>query len=115
MVRKWMWPRTTMAALGGKMTACNLKYIFIFNYFWPTGSLWLRTGFLLSWLPAVHCSGFSGCRAQAPEYRLPTAVHRLSCSAVCRIFPEQRLHWCSLHCNMESQPLDHQGSPIMQF
>ena len=29
----------------------------------------------------------------------------------CRIFPEQGLNLCPLHWQVDSQPLDHQGSP----
>ena len=38
-------------------------------------------------------------------------MHGLSCSAACRIFPNQRLHWCSLHCNMHSQHAFSTGPP----
>ena len=38
-------------------------------------------------------------------------THGLSCSEACGIFPDQGLNWCPLHCKVDSQPLDHQGSP----
>ena len=38
-------------------------------------------------------------------------AHRPSCSAACRIFPDQGLNPCALHWQADSQPLCHQGSP----
>ena len=38
--------------------------------------------------------------------------HRLSCSRVYGIFPDQGLNPRSLHWQEHSQPLDHQGSPL---
>ena len=35
----------------------------------------------------------------------------LSCPTACGIFPDQGLNPCPLHWQVESQPLDHQGSP----
>ena len=35
-------------------------------------------------------------------------AHVLSCSAACGILPDQ----CLLHCQADSQPLRHQGSPV---
>ena len=37
--------------------------------------------------------------------------HGLSCSAACRIFPDQGSNLCPLHWQADSQPLRHQGSP----
>ena len=54
---------------------------------------------------ASHRGGFSCCRAQAPERRSS------SCSTACEIFPDQVLNLCPLHQQVDSQPLDHQGSP----
>ena len=39
-------------------------------------------------------------------------AHRLSCSAVCGILPDQGSNQCPLHRQADSQPLCHQGSPI---
>ena len=39
-------------------------------------------------------------------------AHRLSCSAACGIFLDQRLNSCPLHWQADSLPLSHQGSPI---
>ena len=43
------------------------------------------------------------------------AVHRLSCSVACGIFPDQELNPCPLHWQVDSHPLYHQGSPILLF
>ena len=42
-------------------------------------------------------------------------AHRLSCSTVCGIFPDQGSNPCPLHWQADSQPLRHQGSPIDQL
>ena len=38
-------------------------------------------------------------------------AHRFSCPAACVIFLDQGSNPCSLHWQMDSYPLDHQGSP----
>ena len=40
-------------------------------------------------------------------------VHRLSCSVPRGVLPNQGLNSCSLHWQADSQPLAHQGSPIL--
>ena len=42
-------------------------------------------------------------------------AHGLCCSAACGIFPDQGSNPCPLHWQADSQPLRHQGSPILQF
>ena len=42
-------------------------------------------------------------------------AHGLSCSVACGIFPNQGLNPCPLHWQADSQPLCHQGSPIVLF
>ena len=42
-------------------------------------------------------------------------AHRLSCSVACGIFPDQGSNPCPLHWQADSQPLRHQGSPIINF
>ena len=37
--------------------------------------------------------------------------HEPSCLAACGILPDQGLNPCPLHWHVDSQPLDHQGSP----
>ena len=42
-------------------------------------------------------------------------VHGPSCSVACGIFPDQGSNPCPLHWQADSQPLRHQGSPIVSF
>ena len=56
----------------------------------------------------VVALGLSSCGSWALE-------HRLSCSMACGIFPDQRSNWCLPHCQVDSLPLDHQGSPIHAY
>ena len=39
-------------------------------------------------------------------------THGLSFSVICGVFPDQGLN---LHCTVDSQPVDHQGSPRCEF
>ena len=62
--------------------------------------------------PASHCSGFSWWRAQALGARASIAgANRLSRHAACGILPDQGSSLCLLHRQVDSQPLDHRGSP----
>ena len=40
-------------------------------------------------------------------------AHEPSCSAACGIFPDQGSNPCPLHWQADSQPLRHQGSPLI--
>ena len=61
---------------------------------------------------ASHCSGFSCCRAQALGAWASLAVALgLSCFTACWIFQDQESNLCPLHWSVDSQALDHQGSP----
>ena len=40
-------------------------------------------------------------------------VHGPSCSAACGILPDQGSNPCPLHWQADSQPLRHQGSPVL--
>ena len=42
-------------------------------------------------------------------------AHRPSCSAACRILPDQGTNPCAPHWQADSQPLRHQGSPVCFF
>ena len=42
-------------------------------------------------------------------------AHGLSCSTACGIFPDQGSNLCPLHRQADSQPLHHQGSPLIHF
>ena len=65
----------------------------------------------------------SSCGERASEWRLflqsmalgaqvsIVVAHELSCSTVCGILPDQGSHPCPLRWEVDSYPLDHQGSP----
>ena len=42
-------------------------------------------------------------------------AHGPSCSAACGILPDQGSNLCPLHWQADSQPLRHQGSPLLQL
>ena len=42
-------------------------------------------------------------------------AHGLSCSAAGGVFLDQVSIWCALHCKVNFQPVDHQGSPVPSF
>ena len=42
-------------------------------------------------------------------------AHGPSCSAACGIFPDQGSNPCPLHWQADSQPLRHQGSPLIYY
>ena len=63
-----------------------------------------------------HCGGFSCPGAWAPGHTgvsgCRTWAQQLCCAhLVCGIFQDQGSNWYPLHCKVDSQPLDHQGSP----
>ena len=72
---------------------------------------------------ASHRSGFSRCRTQALGHvgfssrnmGSEVVVLGLSCSAACGIFPDQGSNPCPLHWQVDSLPLSHQGSLLVQF
>ena len=47
--------------------------------------------------------------------RLSSCGSGPSCSAACGIFPDRGSNPCPLHWQADSQPLRHQGSPIVDF
>ena len=62
------------------------------------------TGLSLSWPLLLR----STCSRRAGSV---VVAHGPSCSAACRIFPDQGSNPCPLHWQADSQPLRHQGSP----
>ena len=66
---------------------------------------------------AFHCRGFSCCGPQALGSRLRSCglkapeLQLSSCSELCVIFLDQGSNICPLHWQVNSWPLDHQGSP----
>ena len=60
-----------------------------------------------AWAP--HCSGVFCCRTCTLEHsEFSSCSAGLSCSTACRIFPDQGLNPCPLHCQGDSYPLYHQ-------
>ena len=85
----------------------NLFYLFTSGC---AGSLSLCRLFASCGAQVSHCGGFS-CAAQALGCTGSTVVvHRLSA-----IFLDPGLNSCLLHCQVDSLPLSHQGSPTLQF
>ena len=76
---------------------------------------------LAAW--ASHCGGFSlpstGSRALGlQQLRAASSVVvacGLCCPEACGILPDQGSNSCPLHWPVDSQPLDHQGSPLWAF
>ena len=66
-----------------------------------------------------RCAGLSLSRPlllrSTGSRRIGSAIvaHGPSCSAACGIFPDQGSNPCPLHWQADSQPLLHQGSPVL--
>ena len=67
------------------------------------------------YLRASHGGGFFCCTAQPPGLQELQCVGFVAPWDVERIFPDRGLNPCPLHCQGDSQPLDHQGSPELSF
>ena len=83
-----------------------------FCYGWAFSSSW-KQGLLSRYcVQASHCGDFSCSRGQALNASASvTEAHRLSCSAVCGILPDQGANLCLLRWQADSYPLFHLGSP----
>ena len=112
-------------------------FILCIYFFGCTGSSLLCTGFLQLRLAgatlgcgvrASHCGGLSCCGAWAlGTWASVVAAHGLynagsvvvahgpSRSTACGILPDQGSNLCPLHWQADSQPLRHQGSPILFY
>ena len=104
-----------------------ILFFFFFNLFY----LWLCWVFIsvrgLS--PVVASGGHSSSQCMGLSLSRPlllrstgsrragsaTVAHGPSRSAACGIFPDQGSNPCPLHWQADSQPLHHQGSPILFF
>ena len=101
------------------------KFIYLFIYFWLCWVFVSVRGLPLVAAIGGHsssrCAGLSLSwplllRGTGPRRAGSVVVaHGPSCSAACGIFPEQGSNPCPLHWQADSQPLRHQGSPIMQY
>ena len=99
-------------------------YLFIYLFiFGCVGSSFLCEGFLYLWQAgatlhrgarASHFHGPSLLRSTGSRCAGSVVVaHGPSCSAARGILPDQGSNPCSLHWQADSQPLCHQGSPIL--
>ena len=61
---------------------------------------------LLSWSMGFRVRGLRGTGSVV-------LVHGLSCSVASGIFPDQGSYQCFLHWLVDSSPLSHQGSPVI--
>ena len=63
---------------------------------------------------ASHYRGLSRCRAQAPDAQAQLLwLTGPVAHAACGILPDQGSNPCPLHWQADSQPLRHQGSPLI--
>ena len=67
-----------------------------------------RVGFSPRWLLLWQSTGCRECRLSGCGL-----AHQLSCSTACEIFPDQGSNLHPLHRQADSQPLNHQGSPLL--
>ena len=90
-------------------------YLFIYGCAGSSFCMWAfsscgQRGLLSScWMQSSHCCGFPCglCGAQASV----VVAHGLSCPVAYGIFPDRGLNPCLLIWQVDSYPLDHQGSP----
>ena len=106
---------------------CGCAAWLFISLWWVGAALQFQcAGFSLQWLLLSQsvgswAAGFRSCGPWAHMVVAPglqstgstIVVHRLHCSAACGIFPVQN-PWL-LHCQVDSLPLSHQGSPIYFF
>ena len=97
------------------------RHLFFFIYFWLCWVFVSARGLSLVGASGGHsssrCTGLSLSRPlllrSTGSRRAGSVVvaHGPSCSTACGIFPDQGSNPCPLHCQADSQPLCHQGSP----
>ena len=63
---------------------------------------------------ASHCGGLSHCRVRALEHRLSRCTG-LVALGIWNLFLHQGLNLCPLHWQADFQPLNHEGSPLINF
>ena len=101
------------------------KFTFLFIYFWLCWVFVSVRGLSLVAASGDHsssqCAGLSLSRPlllrSTGSRRAGSAIvaHGPSRSAACGIFPDQGSNPCPLHWQADSQPLRHQGSPLLLF
>ena len=100
-----------------------LIFIYLFIYFWLCWVFVSVWGLSLVVASGGHsssrCAGLSLSwpllfRSTSSRHAGSVVVaHGLSCSAACGIFPDQGSNPCPLHWQADSQPLCHQGRPVI--
>ena len=101
------------------------KFMYLFIYFWLCWVFISVRGLSPVAASGGHsssrCAGLSPPRPLLPQStgsrRTGSVVvaHGPSCSAACGIFPDQGSNPRPLHRQVDSQPLHHQGSPVLAF
>ena len=101
-----------------------IYYLFII-YFWLCWVVVSVRGLSLVAASGGHCSSqCPGLLLSRPLLLQSTGsrragsvvvAHGPSCSMACGIFPDQGSNPCPLHWQADSQPLRHQGSPLLGF
>ena len=99
--------------------------IYLFIYFWLCWVVVSVRGLSLVAASGGHCSSqCPGLLLSRPLLLQSTGsrragsvvvAHGPSCSMACGIFPDQGSNPCPLHWQADSQPLRHQGSPLLGF
>ena len=101
------------------------KFIYLFVHFWLCWVFVSVRGLSLVAASGGHSS--SQCAGLSRSWPLllrstgsrragsVVVAHWSSCSAACGIFPDQGSNPCPLHWQADSQPLRHQGSPLVNF
>ena len=102
-----------------------LIVIYLFIYFWLCWVFVSVRGLSLAAASGGHsssrCAGLSLPRPlllrSTGSSRTGSVIvaHGPSCSAACGIFPDQGSNPCPLHWQADSQPLRHQGSPVIEY
>ena len=102
-----------------------LIFIYLFIYLWLCWVFVSVRGLSLVAGSGGHsssrCAGLSLSRPlllrSTGSRRAGSAIvaHGPSCSLACGIFPNQGSNPCPLHWQADSQPLCHQGSPVVQL
>ena len=103
----------------------NFGFIYLFIYLWLCWVFVSVRGLSLVAASGGHSSSWcTGLSLSWPLLLWSTGsrhagsvivAHGPSCSAACGIFPDQGSNPCPLHWQADSQPLRHQGSPIILF
>ena len=114
-------PRPTSWSFSPTFSFFN-KFIYLFIYFWLCWVFVSVQGLSLVAASGGHsssrCVGLSLSRTlllRSTGSRRAIVAHGPSCSAACGIFPDQGSNPCPLPRQADSQPLCHQGSPLLHF